>query len=262
MRQFRFRLDPVIRLKEYQIERKEEEISEIDAQMERLIGDIEAGRQAVQDMRHRVLEETPDEQLIHAERTLDQFRSYMVQVEAQKRKEIESLEEKKEAKRQELVTLYQEEKILDRYKEKKRQDWQKDVQREENLLMDELGTQNFVRRKNEHGGVMLYLLLPILLAGAAAGLGWYFNVIDKDTLRKIPYVKSLIPASATATLAEQQVASTPTEPTEALTWEQMLGDPDQPMPELLSNIAKERENLNKIAEQLAEREKSLRARER
>jgi hypothetical protein len=108
---------------------------------------------------------------------------------------------------------------------------------------------------------MVYLLVPLVLAGAALGLGWYTNVIDQSTLQKIPYVQDWIPQSATPTIAEVTEPEPVPEQTEAFTLREMIGDPDAPMPELLQNMARERENLNQLAQELAEREKSLRVRE-
>ncbi|MDX9754454.1 MAG: hypothetical protein RBU29_10860, partial [bacterium] len=192
-------------------------------------------------------------QLLQAERTLDQFRTFQLQEEHKKRTQIESHQKEKDTLSKELIKLYQEEKILERYKEKKKADWQKQEQREDHYLMDELGTQNFLRHKKERGGALLYILVPIALAAAALGLGMYTGVIHKNYLTNLSFMNAA-PTSATATV---EVASVTQEETEAFTLRELIGDPDKPMPELLQNMADERERLNQLSLKLAEKEKSL-----
>jgi flagellar protein FliJ len=252
MRNFRFRLDPVIRLKEYQIERKEEEIASIQANIQQRINEIEEGRRSVMEMRRRVMDETPDHNLIQAERSLDLFQNFMREQETLKRQEIEELEKKKTLKRQELIKLYQDEKILDRYKEKKKTEWEKEMQREDNIQLDELGTQNFLRRKSQRGGAMLYLILPLFIGAAAIAIGLYTGIVPEKYKEKIPFLKTS-PSSATGEIsAAGQVASPTREQSEYLTLRELIGDIDDPMPVILQNIAKEREDLNTLRLQLDE----------
>ena len=91
MRNFHFRLDPVMRLKRHEIERREEEIQHLEMEIQTLTGEIESGRTAVQEMRRRLLEQVDDANLLEAERTMDQFRSYTTHVELQKQGQVNQL---------------------------------------------------------------------------------------------------------------------------------------------------------------------------
>ena len=186
MKSFQFRLEPVMRLKRYQIEEKEQEIQRLEDQVLDLIQEIEDGRASVQAFRQRLLEQCSDSEYTQKQKTLDQFRAYINKVEREKQAQIERLRSEQNERRQELIGLYQEEKILEKLREKKRTDWQTETLREEDKAMDEIGAQRFNQRKYEHGGVLLYLLVPILLIGAAAGIGWYTGAIDQEMLQKIP----------------------------------------------------------------------------
>ncbi len=253
MRHFRFRLDPVIRLKNYQIERKEEEIADLEDKIQQQLQEIEAGRQAVQDMRQRLMEETDDTHLLQAERSLDMFRSYTAQVEMQKRQEIGQFRQEQEEKRKELVKLYQEEKILERLKERRKNEWETERRKEDAAMMDEIGTQKYVRRSQERGGIMLYLLSAILLAGIAAAVALLTGVVDKSVLDKIPYIGKGRITSATETVSP--VSATDTE--RYVTPEDLFGPIDAPMPQVLENIARERERLSSLREQLQQKEEEL-----
>ena len=257
MRNFRFRLDPLRRLKRYQIERIEEEIAELERQIQQRLQDIEDGRKAVQEMRNRLLEEVSDEQLIQAERSIDLFRAYIFRVERQKQKEIAELRHRQEQKRLELIRLYQEEKILDRLRDRRYHEWEAEFRRQEGIIMDEIGTQKFIHKQREQGGVILYLLVPILLLGAVAAIGFMTGTIDKKILEKIPFFGHPV-ESATKTIEVQSATSTQ----EYYTIEQMLGDPNAPIPETLKNIADAREQLRQRDAELTERERLLTEREK
>ncbi len=252
MRQFQYRLEPVVNLKNYQIERKEDEIQELENQIRTLIDEIEEGRRQVLEMRRRLMEEVPDDDLIQAERSLDMFQHYIAKVERQKQSEIKKLRAEQEQKRKELVKLYQEEKMLERLREKRKADWEKEFRRQESYQMDEIGAQSYQRRKNESGGVFVYLLVPLLLAGAAAAIGVYTGVIKEDVLAKIPFL-GISPKSSTAPVT---VASATLEG-DYYTLDDMIGDPQAPMPELLQRMASERERLKQWEDRLKERETQL-----
>ncbi len=255
MRQFRFRLDPVIRLKEYEIERKEEEIANLEDQIQQRLREIEEGRQAVENLRIRLLEQTPDHELVNAERNLDMFRAYTWKVEHEKRNEIGQLRQEQEQKRRELIKLYQEEKTLNRLKERRKKEWEKAMRKEESAIMDEIGTQKYVRRERERGGVILYLLVPILLAGIAAGAAFMTGAIDKSMLEKIPYL-NLETRSATEPVQVESATES-----QYITPEDLFGPIDEPMPQALQNLYQMREQLAETQRQLQEREKELDMRE-
>ncbi len=256
MRAFRFRFDPVMRIKRYSIERKEEEIAALEAQIQRLLHEIEDGRRAVQDMRRRLLEEVDDTQWIQEELSLDLFRNYTNEVERQKREEIDKIRKDQDKKKQELIELYQEEKILERLKERRLAEWRAEMQRHEGYLMDEIGAQNYARHKHERGGILFYLMVLMALAVVGAAIGLYTGVIDKQILANVPYLGDHI-RSATAPIP----LPTPTLVPESLTIGEFIGDPDEPMSEQLQNLSKERENIRQTIAQLNERERLLNERE-
>ncbi|NPU96781.1 MAG: flagellar export protein FliJ [Candidatus Omnitrophica bacterium] len=257
MKAFRFRLDPVIRLKEYQIEQLEDEIGRIERLMQQLTREIEAGRQAVQELRRHLLDEVEDRNLVQAHRALDLFRAYTGRMERQKQEQIERLRAEQDTLRRRLIELHRQEKILDHLKERRRAEWLAGERREEAAFMDEIGTQKFARRREEHGGVLLYLIVPLALAATVIGIGLFTGVVDQNVWRNLPYIKK---AEQTATeTAAPSPASTPAG--ESLTVEQMIGSLDTPMPELLKNIAEVRESLRQWEQQLTERERDLTRRE-
>jgi len=256
MRPFNFRLAPVQRLKNYQIEQKEQEIAELESQEKTLIVEINEGRRQVEEMRFRLMREESDKNILQLERQMDMFRHYMSRVESQKKGEIRKLREQQAEKRKELVKLYQEEKILDRLREKKEADWNKEMRKEESAQMDEIGNNKYARKRNEWVGALVYLLLPIALIGTAAAAGIYMGYIDKSMLEKIPIIGDRI-SSSTQTV---EVASA-TEPEEAFTLEEMIGNADTPMPEILQRVADMREQLRAKQLELEEREKQINRRE-
>jgi flagellar export protein FliJ len=258
MRNFHFRLDPVMRLKRHEIERREEEIQHLEMEIQTLTGEIESGRTAVQEMRRRLLEQVDDANLLEAERTMDQFRSYTTHVELQKQGQVNQLRNQQNTLRQELVKLYQDEKMLERLREKQHEDWQKEELREEAALMDEIGTQKFIRRKGEHGGVLLYLLVPFALIAAATAIGYYTGFIHEEALQNIPYLSGSI---QDATVPIEVSPSSTGEENQYLTLEDFLGDPNEPMPELLQNIANLRTLIAQRTAELDERERELNLRE-
>ncbi len=252
MRNFRFRLDPVMRLKEYKIQQVEDEMSRIEQEIQRLLRENEAGRVAVQNLRRHIMEEVQDHNLVQSELQLVLFTEFSVKEELRRDGEIAKHKEEKELKHQELIKLYQEQKALERLKERRKTEWETEMRKEESAIMDEIGTQKYVRRDNEFGGVILYLLVPIVLVGAIAAAGIYTGVIDQEMLNKLPFFGAT-PQSATATI---QSVTGPLEE-DYLTLEQMIGDPDTPMPELLKNIAAIKTQLDKKSQSLAERERLL-----
>lgn len=259
MRNFRFRLDPLARIKRYQIERVEEEISRLEAEIQQRLREIDEGRKALQERRNQLVETIEDPELLQAERSFDLFRAYTFQVERQKEKEIAERRKQQENKRQELIQLYQEEKILERLREKRYQEWEAQNRRQEGYLMDEIGAQKYIRRQKEHGGALLYLLIPLLLIGAAVIVGFMTGALDKQILERIPYLKHEEVKSPTPPAA---IPSPTPEMQQYYTLEQLLGDPDMPMPEALRNLAKERERLRQKEQELNERERLIAEREK
>jgi len=252
MRNFRFRLDPVVRLKEYHIERTEEEIARIEGEIQRLLREIEEARAAVQDMRRRILEEVDDQHFIQAERELDLFSQFTTREEHRRFGEIAQWNREKDQRQQELVKLYQDKKVLERLKERRRTEWETEMRREEGAIMDEIGTQKYIRRQREFGGVILYLLVPIALVAAVAAVGIATGVIDQDMLNKLPFFGKS-PKSATATIQSPTAALEE----EFITLERLIGDPQTPMPILLKNFADRLEQLRQKEQRLKEWESQL-----
>ncbi|MBN2327503.1 MAG: hypothetical protein JXR73_10150 [Candidatus Omnitrophica bacterium] len=251
MRNFQYRFDPVMRLKDYNIQRVEEEIAAIEQNIQRLLREIEEGRQAVHNLRRRLMEEVDDQNLIQAESELDLFTQFTNREESRRYDEIAQHKNDKSLKQEELIQLYQEKKVLERLKERRRQEWETEMRKEEGAIMDEIGTQKFIRRK-EFGGVLLYLIVPLALIAGIAAIGYYTGVIDQSMLRKIPLFN---PSPRSATAVIQSATDVPQE--EFITLEQLIGDPDTPMPVLLQNFAEQLEQTRKKQEQLEEWERRL-----
>lgn len=257
MRSFHFRLDPVMRLKRYDIERMEEEIAEMEKVIRGVLDEIENQRQAVQDMRASMISGESDAHLLQAEQAMDVFRTYLTRLDAQKRAEVLRLRQDQSKKREELIKLYQEEKILERLREKRQQEWQQMEQREDHIRMDEIGSQRFTRRERESGGVLIYLLVPLALIATIGIVGYNTGYIDRSMLENIPILGERL-RSATDTV---QIASA-TEPVgEYLTLEEFLGDPQMPMSELLQGIANARQEFAQREKRLREWEEELNRRE-
>lgn len=252
MRNFRFRLDPVMRLKDYQIDRLEEEIARIESEIQRFLQEIEDGRAAVRDMGRRLLEDVDDEHLLQSTRELDLFTQFMAREEIRRFGEIARLKKEKEKKQQELIKLYQERKVLERLKERRRTEWEEEMRKEDSAIMDEIGTQKYIRRNQEFGGAILYLLVPLVLIGAVAAAGFYTGIIKKEMLYKLPFMGPS-PQSATSTIQ----APTETVKEEFITLEQLIGNPNTPMPVLLQNFSEQLERMKQREQQLAEWDRQL-----
>lgn len=258
MKAFRFRLDPVMRIKRYEIQEKEREIQRLESEIQSLLHEIDDGRDGVETLRRRLMDECSDDEFRQIQETLNMYRAYMTKVEREKRAQIGRLRQEQSERRQELIGLYQEEKIFENLREKKQKDWRKETQHEENKTMDEIGTQKYIQRRREHGGVLLYLLVPVLLAGAAAGVGWYTGVIDREMIAQLP-IPFLQQSPRSATPEVQQATSIAV--ADAYTTKDLLGDLDTPMPDLLNRIMQEREELRRLKVTLDDREAELDRRE-
>ena len=118
--------------------------------------------------------------------------------------------------------------------------------------MNEIKIQPCVRRENEFGGALLYIVVPVLLLGVVAAAGFYTGMLDKSLLDKIPFFGKGI-SSATATIEDV----TDTIDINALTVGEIIGDPDTEMPDVLNNIMKVRESQQRTRAELEKKMKEL-----
>ncbi|MGC9327754.1 MAG: flagellar export protein FliJ [Candidatus Hinthialibacter sp.] len=251
MRNFRYRFDPLMRLKDYNIQCVEDEIASIEQTIQQLLKEIEDGRQAVHNLRRRLMEEVDDQHLIQAKRELDLFTQFTNREERRRFDEIAQCQNNKSLKQEQLIQLYQEKKVLERLKERRRQEWETEMRKEEGAAMDEIGTQKYIRRK-EFGGVLLYFIVPLALLAGIAAMGYYMGVIDQSILHRIPLF-NMPPQNTASTI--QSATDAPQE--EYITLEQLIGDPNTPMPVLLQNFAEQLEQTRKKHDQLEEWERRL-----
>jgi len=251
MRAFRFRLAPLQRIKRYNIEEKEREIARLQARIEEKLEEISVGRNRLEAFRRMFLEETPEIHSTELEQTEAAFRAYTFMVERNTYQEIERIRTEQGERRKELVSLYQEEKMLERLKERQRDAWRKEAEREELYLLDELGGQAHYRRK-QAGGAMLVMLGFLALLGAAGAtvvlLGKHKPILERFGL--------LQPKSA----GEEVVSATETAriPGE-LTIRDLYGDPDRPANEVLNELLEMSQTIREKRRLQQERENRLAA---
>lgn len=118
--------------------------------------------------------------------------------------------------------------------------------------MNEIKIQPCVHREHESGGVLLYIVVPVLLLGVVAAAGFYSGVLDKSLLDKIPFLGKGI-SSATDVIEDV----TDTIDIDALTIGEIIGDPDTTMPDVLNNIMKVRESQQRTRAELEKKMKEL-----
>ena len=129
MRAFQFRLQSYKRIKRYQIEEIEREIARLEDDVQRRLDQIDQNRERVAEFQRFLMEETPAVHSSDLEATEAAFRGYMRQEENRLFREIEQIRNQQAEKRKELVTLYQEEKMLERLKERQLDNWQIEARR-------------------------------------------------------------------------------------------------------------------------------------
>ena len=249
MRAFQFRLQSYKRIKRYQIEEIEREIGRLEEEVQRRLNQIEINRGRVGEFQRFFMEETPEIHSSQVEATEAAFRGFMMQEEFRLFREIEQIRKQQAEKRKELVKLYQEEKMLERLKEHQLDAWQKESQREEVYLLDEMGGQSYARRRRPSGGAMLLILGVVALLGAAGGilvaLGKHKMVLERLGLLKPETVQS----------ATDEVTVAPIRPGE-YTIRELVGDVDRPSNETLNKMMTMSETLR----ERQQREKEERAR--
>jgi flagellar export protein FliJ len=252
MRTFRFRLAALQRIKRHRIEEKEREIARLQAEIDRRLGEIEEGRRRLADLRRIFLEETPEIHFIEVERTEAVVRAYVLSVEAVRFREIAQLRKEQERRRNELIALYQEEKMLERLRDRQRAAWQQETQREEIYLLDEMGGQRHLRRREPAGGVMLYVLGVLALVAVAAAIlvvqGKHKPILERVGLLKPPVPQAAPPEIPSATSAPGEY-----------TIRDLYGDPDRPANVVLSNLLEVRKSLQDRERRIQEEEARLKA---
>ncbi|HPO08160.1 MAG TPA: hypothetical protein PLZ55_05790, partial [bacterium] len=123
---FRYRLAAYQRIKRHKIEEMEQEIAQLESEVQKRFRQIEEGRGRLAEFQRFYMEEVPEIHSSEIEATEAAFRGYTFLEEARRFREIEDLRRKQEKKRKELVTLYQEEKMLERLKDRQYEAWQKE----------------------------------------------------------------------------------------------------------------------------------------
>ncbi|HQO35360.1 MAG TPA: hypothetical protein PLG59_11905 [bacterium] len=252
MRAFRYRLASYQRIKRHKIEEAEQEIARLESEVQKRFRQIEEGRRRLAEFQRFYMEEVPEIHSSEIEATEAAFRGYTFLEEARRFREIEDLRRKQEKKRKELVTLYQEEKMLERLKDRQYEAWQKEEQRQDIYLLDEMGGQAYLRKQKPSGGAMLIVLGLVALIGAAGGilvaLGKHHTVLQRFGLEKPAAV-----ASATA-----EVAVAPSIPGQ-YDIKDLYGDPDRPANVVLNEMMEMSQTLRQRRQEAREEQERLEA---
>ncbi len=151
MRTFRFRLSPLQKIKQHNIEQEELVLASLRREEEELHAALELGRQQLQRRMKEFVGETKRLHMAAKERDFDVYRTYMMQMEQQRLADIARNGSEQDACRERLTKLYQESKILERLEDRARNIHRKAEQREENIMLDELGGQTHERRHRQAG---------------------------------------------------------------------------------------------------------------
>lgn len=264
MRTFRFRLAALQRIKRYKIEEKEREIARLQREIQRCLDEIERGRRRLDELRRAFVQEVPQVHHVEVEQTHAAVRTYLLAQEASKNREIDQLRKEMENRRKELVSLHREEKMIERLRDRQWAAWQKETQREEIYLLDEVGGQADYRRREPVGGVMLVVLGAVALVAVAAAI-LVMQGKHKPILERVGLLPSPTP------LPTPEEVPSPTPLPGQYTIRDLLGDPDRPANVVLSNLAglyrklkeqeaelaRERQIIEAEREALADREKQL-----
>ncbi len=264
MRAFRFRLAALQRIKRYKIEEKEREIARLQAEIRRRLDEIDLDRRRLDQLRRSFALETPQVHSVEVEQVHAAACSYLLAQEAARKRQIDQLRTEMETRRRELLDLHREEKMLERLRDRQWVAWRKETEREEIYLLDEVGGQAHYRRREPAGGVMLVVLGAVALVAVAAAI-LIMQGKHKPILQRVGLLASPTP------LPTPEEVPTPTPIPGEYTIRDLLGDPDRPANEVLSNLAqlhrklkeeeaelaRERQIIQAERQSLAEREKLL-----
>lgn len=150
MKKFFFSLDNVLKFKEQILENLKGEHAKVLARLKACEQDIE-----MLENKHKACTLEFNQQKMQGMKIADiyTYEHYLdslgVQI-AQKQEELEVWKEREEKKRSEVVEAKQEASIIDKLKEKKFQEYQKSLQKEEELLIEEfISTQNAMAKLSE-----------------------------------------------------------------------------------------------------------------
>lgn len=252
MRAFRYRLASYQRIKRHKIEETEREIARLEGEVQKRFRQIEEGRRRLAEYQRFFMEEVPEIHSPEIEATEAAFRGYTFLEEARRFREIEDLRRKQEKKRKELVTLYQEEKMLERLKDRQYEAWQKEEQRQDIYLLDEMGGQAHLRKQKPSGGAMLVILGLLALIGAAGGiliaLGKHHTILQRFGLEKQVTI-----ASATA-----EIAVAPSVPGQ-YDIKDLYGDLNRPANEVLNQMMEMSQTLRQRRQEAREEQARLEA---
>ena len=257
MRAFRFRLAPLQRLKTHAIEQEELILGSLRQEEQRLLDELQRGRDLLEARAERLLEETGQAHSAAMERDFDIFRSYMRQVEQQLLASIETCRGEQEACRQRLLKLYQESKTLERLETRAKESHRKAELREEGYVLDELGGQSHQRRR-QAGSVSQKVIFVIAFIGTIclyfAHEKWDIPlVLEKAgiiSLNRSPGGSSADSSSGSANDGE----AIRRQPDHSLTVADMLAETDGSADRMLSDIRRMRRELDEWEDRLDEEE--------
>lgn len=147
MKKFQFRLQTLLEVRERVKETKEQELSQITHQLQQLLDAREALFQKKEQHLEAQTEAQQGKMDVDTVLWFQQYSEWIAQKIEEATKVIETTERKREAKRKELVHATQECEIITKLKERDYKQFLKEIDREENLLIDELATSRFNRKE-------------------------------------------------------------------------------------------------------------------
>lgn len=147
MKKFQFRLQTLLEVRERVKETKEQELSQITHKLQQLFDAREALLQSKEEHLMAQAEAQQGKMDVDTILWFQQYSEWLDLKIAEATKSIEETSRKREEKRRELVHATQECEIITKLKERDYKQYLKEIDREENLLIDELATSRFNRKE-------------------------------------------------------------------------------------------------------------------
>jgi flagellar protein FliJ len=258
MRQYRFKLEKLLRLRKHVEEVQRMETMRQEGVVREAMGQRDSLVKAVGNVRDELIPEQGEQWKAGEQHAWYRYLVRLSQETFVAEKELLAKREDLLRKRQTLVERSRERKTLDRLEEKKHGQWKEEVNREEQIMLDEIGLIQKSRRGRE-GRILVTGLLLLICLGMSAGcyLVWRSWLTKGDVgsnIIRLPFdrlAEKKVQQDLAAYENQQRVAREKREAKMA----------EEPKVETVIASSDEEEGYKKTVQRILQREEALRAKE-
>ncbi len=169
MRQYRFRLDKLLRLREHLEEVQRMETMRQEGVVRDAMNQKELIARAIGNVKEELIPEPGEKWRATVQHEWYRYLIRLSQESYITEKDLLAKREDLAKKRQVLVERSREKKTLERLEVRKHQQWREEMEHEEQGVLDEIGIIQKVRRAKEGGGILLTTLLLLTCLGLSVG---------------------------------------------------------------------------------------------